>query len=100
MQQGNFIDVFSARHVSGTQRPSSGALDIELQHMVFCTSISDAPDDGCMYPETCRARNTSIKLPFASSWHFKLFHEEDARSNNPQITSLNPSKKINYISKP
>jgi len=21
----------------------------------------------------------------ASSWHFTLFHEEDARSNNPQV---------------
>ena len=28
MQLGNFIDVFLARHVSGTTRPSSGALDV------------------------------------------------------------------------
>ena len=38
VQQGNFIDVFLAQHVSG---PSSGALDVELQHMVFCTEFSD-----------------------------------------------------------
>jgi hypothetical protein len=42
MQQGNFIGVFLARHVSGTYiRPSSGALDVELQHMVFCTEFLD-----------------------------------------------------------
>jgi len=51
MQLGNFIDVLLARHVSGTSR----ALDVELQHMMLlmmgvCT-------------ETCRAKNTSIKLP-------------------------------------
>jgi len=34
MQQGNFIDVSLARHVSGTYFPSSGALDVELQHVV------------------------------------------------------------------
>jgi len=38
MQQGNFIDVFLARHVSGA---SSGALDVELQHMVCCTEFFD-----------------------------------------------------------
>jgi len=32
--------------------------------------------------ETCRATNTSIEFLVASSWHFTLFHEEDARSNN------------------
>jgi len=41
MQQGNFIDVFLARHVSGTYGPSSGALDVELQRMVFCTEFLD-----------------------------------------------------------
>jgi len=37
-------------------------------------------------PETCRAKNISIKYNYlvASSWHSTLFHEEDARSNNPQ----------------
>ena len=36
-------------------------------------------------PETCRAKNTSIKLPCYIKLAFPLFHEEDARSNNPQI---------------
>ena len=35
MQQGNFIDIFLARHVLGYIRPSSGALDDKLQHMVI-----------------------------------------------------------------
>jgi len=78
VQQGNFIHGFLARQVSGYTRPSSGALDIELQHMVFCTKFLDgwwsweplrrsfvrcgwcrtAPSA----PETCRAKNTLIKL--------------------------------------
>ena len=104
-------------------RPSSGALDVELQHMVFCTefldgwwsreplcrsciqcgwcrphrthdlrsgsqdhhpsknwvqkticcnSTSNAPDDGRMYPETCRAKNTSIKLPCCIKLAFQI----------------------------
>jgi len=35
-------------------------------------------------------------LPVASSWHFTLFHDEDAQSNNPQISCtyiyINPAK--------
>jgi len=38
MQQCNFIDVFLA---GGYICPSSGALDVELQHMVFCTEFVD-----------------------------------------------------------
>jgi hypothetical protein len=38
-QQCNFIDIFLAGHVSGYIRPSSGALDVELQHMVLCTEV-------------------------------------------------------------
>ena len=42
MQQGNFINVFLARRVSGTYaRPSSGTSDVELQRMVFCTEFLD-----------------------------------------------------------
>ena len=40
MQQGNLIDIFLARHVSGYISPSSGGFD-ELQHMVFCTDFLD-----------------------------------------------------------
>jgi len=40
MQQGNFIDILSStcfRYI----RPSSGTLDVELQHMIFCTEFLD-----------------------------------------------------------
>ena len=33
-----------------------------VQKTICCNSTSNAPDDGRMYPETCRAKNTSIKL--------------------------------------
>jgi len=36
-------------------------------------------------PEICQAKNSSIKLPSYIKLVFTLFHEEDARSNNPQI---------------
>ena len=35
--------------------------------------------------ETCRAAETSINHIDISSWHFTLFHDEDAQSDNPQI---------------
>jgi len=41
MQLGNFIDVSLTRHVSGYIRPSSGTLDVELQHMGLCTELVD-----------------------------------------------------------
>ena len=31
----------------------------------------------------------TLSFFFASSWHFTLFHDEDARSNNPQVSVLN-----------
>ena len=39
MQRGNFIDVFLALHVSGAY--AQGALDVEMQNMVFCTEFVD-----------------------------------------------------------
>jgi len=54
MQQVNFIDIFLARHVSGTYSPSSGALDVELKHMVFCTEFLD----GCTAPSAPYTRPT------------------------------------------
>ena len=41
MQLGNFIDVFLARHVSGTYAHHQRALYVELQLMVFCTEFLD-----------------------------------------------------------
>ena len=66
MQQGNFIDIFLARHVSGTA--TTHTLHIfsffTAQKTICCNSTSNAPDDGRMYVhETCRAKNMSIKLP-------------------------------------
>ena len=69
MQLGNFIDVFLARHVSGTYyvRPSSGALDVELQHMVFCTEFLDGWWSweplcrSCLRCGWCRASHGTIR---------------------------------------
>ena len=41
MQRGNFIDIFFSSTCFGYIRPSSRALDVELQHMVFCTEFLD-----------------------------------------------------------
>ena len=78
MQQGNFIDIFLARHVSGTYAhhqdadgvygaygavrhhthrkhdPRSGCQDHHpsknsVQKTICCNSTSNAPDDGRMY---------------------------------------------------
>jgi len=65
MQQGKFIDVFLARHVFGYIRPSSRALGIELQHMVFCTEFWDGwwswepLRRSCVRWGWCHARNMS-----------------------------------------
>ena len=34
-----------------------------VQKTICCNSTSNAPDDERMYPKTCRAKNTLIKLP-------------------------------------
>ena len=80
----------------------SGAIDVKLQHMVFCTGFwkGDGLESRCVgrvygadgalrhmlqlniycswwsayAPETCRAKKTSINYIVASSWHFALFH--------------------------
>jgi len=71
MQQGNFIDVFLARHVSGayacgwcphrTHDPRSGSQDHHpstnsVQKTICCNSTSNAPDDGRMYPKYVELR--------------------------------------------
>jgi len=143
IKQGNFIGSILSSTCFGYIRLSSGALDVELQHMVFCTefldgwwaweplrmvpcvrcgwcratarhhphrthdlpsgsqahhpsknsvqkticcnSKSNAPDDGHMRPKHVELRIHQWNYLFASSWHFTLFHEEDAQSNNPQL---------------
>ena len=51
-----------------------------------CNSTSNAPDDGRMYPKHVELRIRHLIYLVASSWHFTLFHEEDAWSNNPQVS--------------
>ena len=77
----------SAPHTRPTQRLSSppptqklGAENHTLQLNVWCSWW------WAYVPETCRAKNTLRNYLVASSWHFKLFHEKDAMSNNPQTT--------------
>jgi len=41
-----------------------------------------------MYPKHVELRIHQYNYLVASSWHFTLFHEEDARSNNPQTETL------------
>jgi len=61
----------------GYIRPSSGALDAELQHMVFCTEFLDGwwswepLRRSCVRCGWCRAT--------ASSWHFTLFCKKNVR---------------------
>jgi len=50
-----------------------------VQKTIGCNSTSTAPDDGRMYP-----KHVELRILVASSWYFTLFHEEDARPNNPQ----------------
>ena len=62
------VNVVCAEHPHRTHDLRSGSQDHHLsknsvQKAICCNSTSNAPDDGCMYPETCRANNTSIKLP-------------------------------------
>jgi len=57
-----------------------------VQKTTCCNSTSNAPDDGRMYPKHVELRIHQYDYLVASSWHFALFHEEDARSNITQIT--------------
>ena len=89
MQLDNFI---LSSTCFGYIRPSSGALDVVLQHIVFCTEFLDgwcslkplrqktvccdttstAPDVWAHVPEICRAKITLIKLPFCTKLAFQV----------------------------
>ena len=61
MQQGNFIDIFLARHVWGTHDLHSSSQDHHpsknsVQKTIRCNSTSNAPDDGRMYPKHVELR--------------------------------------------
>jgi len=67
------------RSGSQDQHPSTNW----VQKTICCFLTSSALDDGRIRPKkTCRAKKTSVNYLVASSWHFTLFHDEDARSNN------------------
>jgi len=55
-----------------------------VQKTICCNSTSNAPDNGRMYPKHVEVRIYQQNCLFASSLHSTLFHQEDARSNNPQ----------------
>jgi hypothetical protein len=57
-----------------------------VQKTICCNSTSNAPDDGRMYPKHVELRIHQYNYLVTSSCHFTLCYEEDARSNNPQVT--------------
>jgi len=82
MQQGNFINVFLARHVSGTYAHH------QEHWMLGCSIWLSAPSflvgwwsweplrrsiyAAAYVPETCRAKNTLIKLPCCVKFSFQV----------------------------
>jgi len=62
--------------------------DSDVQKTVRCNSKSNAPDDGHMYLKHVEPRIHQYNYLVASSWHFTLFHEEDARSDESQVHFL------------
>jgi len=48
----------------------------------------------CVFVMKFLRRFWVFSVVVASSWHFTLFHEEDARSNNPQVFRI---KIIKYL---
>jgi len=106
MQQGDFINVFLARHVpsfwmgGGLEshrigrvcgvdsaaphtRPTQQLSRLPpiqklVQKTICCNSTSNAPDDGRMCPKQVELRIHSLNHLVASSWHFKLFHRINA----------------------
>ena len=83
-------DGAARHHQHRTQDLPSGSQDHHssknsVQKTICCNSTSNAPDGGCIYPKHVELRIHQQNYLVASSWHSTLFHEEDARSNNPQV---------------
>ena len=82
MQQGNFIDVFLSSTWFGYIRPSSGALDVELQHMVFSTeflegwtlhgTIRTVHTTYASALKTTSLPKTRCRKPYAATQHLML----------------------------
>jgi len=66
-----------------------------VQKIICCKSTSNAPDDGRMYPKHVELRVHQYNYLVASSWHFTLFHEEDARSNNSHLIIISDWLSVN-----
>ena len=58
-----------------------------VQKTICCNSTSNDPDDGRMYPKHVELRIHQWSYLVASSWHFTLLHDEDARLINPHSTT-------------
>jgi hypothetical protein len=56
------------------------------QKTMCCNSTSNAPDDGLCTRNMSSEEYINKKYLFAPNWYFTLFHEEDARSNNPVLS--------------
>ena len=69
---------------------------ISVQKFICCSSKSNAPVDGRMYPKLVELKIHQWNDLFTWSWHLKLFHVEDARSNNPQISCSNSHSIISF----
>ena len=64
------------KHPHRTQHLSSGSQDPSknsVQKTVCCYSISNVPDDGCIVPETFRAKNTLLHQAGISSYIMNVF---------------------------
>jgi hypothetical protein len=84
-------------HLHRTHDLRSGSQDHHpsknsVQKNICCNSTSNAPEDGRMNPKYIELGIHESNYLVASSWHFRLFHEEDVRSNNPRVVrSVNES---------
>jgi len=77
MQQGDFIDLFLARHVSGTYAHH------QEHQMLSCSIWFSVPSFGWVVVLTAAAWVMCAVRMVPCDSHFILFHEEDAQSNNP-----------------
>ena len=108
MQRGNFINVFLARHVSGTYAHHQEHQIFSTAHTTYAAALKTTtqPKPRCgnrmlqlniwcswwwaYVPETCRARNTSIKLPCCIKLAFKIV-------SWGRCTVKQPSSNLMYI---
>ena len=59
-----------------------------VQKTIRCNSTSNAPDDGRMYPETCGAKNTLIKLPCCIKLAFQIISWGRCTVKQPSRTEI------------